>query len=394
MKHICFVVNKYPNPKEPFACIFVQQLAWKMSELGIKVSVICPLPVNINPYYLCLPYKTTEITEKGTTVDVYFPKTIGLGQSKFFFGKSPVRTTTFFLKHAARRVIKKMKILPDVFYGHFISPSGVASAQLGREFNIPSFFACGEANNTIKHDKIYQFGKEKLQRELLSVKGVIAVSTALKKYLVDNEIIDEEKIDVFPNGFDVRKFARIDRYEARESLGLPQDKFTVSFLGAFNNRKGIIRVCQAIEEIDDSCLICAGFGDLKPYGDKCVFVEKLNHDKVPLFLSASDVFVLPTLNEGCCNAIVEAMACGLPIISSDRPFNDDILDDSCSIRVDPENVEEIRDAINRLACDKQLREKLSQGALNRGKELTLDVRARRIIEFIDERINTSKKETE
>ncbi len=66
---------------------------------------------------------------------------------------------------------------------------------------------------------------------------------------------------------------------------------------------------------------------------------------IPNYICASDVFVLPTTAEGCCNAIIEAMGCGLPIVSSDRAFNYDILNEENSILVDPESVDEIDNAI-------------------------------------------------
>lgn len=110
----------------------------------------------------------------------------------------------------------------------------------------------------------------------------------------------------------------------------------------------------------------------------------VSNDKIVMYLNAADMFVLPTLAEGCCNAIVEAMACGLPVISSDRPFNDDILDESCSIRIDPSNIEELSDAIALLKNDPELREKLSEGALSKAKGLTIEQRAAAILQFIDE----------
>lgn len=46
MENICFVVNKYPNEFEPYMLVFLQQLAWEFADMGKKVTVICPLPVN------------------------------------------------------------------------------------------------------------------------------------------------------------------------------------------------------------------------------------------------------------------------------------------------------------------------------------------------------------
>jgi glycosyltransferase involved in cell wall biosynthesis len=104
------------------------------------------------------------------------------------------------------------------------------------------------------------------------------------------------------------------------------------------------------------------------------------------YLNAADVFVLPTLGEGCCNAIVEAMACGLPIISSDRPFNYDILNADNSIMVEPENIEAIAAAIHSLYIDSCKRQRLSEGSLLISNNLKLENRARRICEFIYEHL--------
>ena len=104
-------------------------------------------------------------------------------------------------------------------------------------------------------------------------------------------------------------------------------------------------------------------------------------------LSAADVFVLPTLSEGCCNAIIEAMACGLPIISSNLPFNDDILWDDNSIRIDPMNIDDIRNAISLLKEDQQMRENFSKASLKHAASLNIEKRAKNILEFMSERIS-------
>lgn len=78
------------------------------------------------------------------------------------------------------------------------------------------------------------------------------------------------------------------------------------------------------------------------------------------------MFCLPTLNEGCSNAIVEAIACGLPIISSNLPFNDDILDSSNALLVNPESVDDIASAIKQLMDNSDLRQKLAEGFKRKG----------------------------
>ena len=378
MKHICFIVNRYPNIYEPYMLVFLQRLAWSMADMGKKVTVICPLQINLNPEFRKLSYYEREKTEKGEIIEVYRPKTIGLGQSHLILGKSPVAFTTYFMEKAAEKVLKEMKEKPDVLYGHFLAPAGIIAVRLGKKFQIPAFFAFGEA-----HDTVGQFGAERACKELRDVCGVIAVSTHMKKQLVHLGVVSEDKIQVFPNAVDERYFYPHDQAECREKFGLPADGILAAFVGSFDERKGIDRVCLALEQTEGIRLICAGKGDMKPSEAQCVFARPVAADKIPEFNSAADMFVLPTLNEGCCNAVVEAMACGLPIISSNLEFNDDILTEECSIRINPNCVEEIAGAMQLLANDAQKRKSMSEAAVEHAKLFTLNRRARNIISYID-----------
>ena len=85
------------------------------------------------------------------------------------------------------------------------------------------------------------------------------------------------------------------------------------------------------------------------------------------------------------NAIVEAMACGLPIVSSNLPFNDDILEDKNSIRINPMSVDEIRDAVIRLK-DSDIRDKMGNNAWYTAQGLSIEGRAEKILKFIYEQM--------
>lgn len=381
MKHICFIIHLYSNPVKPYSMNFVQNLAWAVRDMGYKVTIISPLPVNIIKAYIKVPYHLVEKTKKGNAIDVFYPKTIEFGQTKTLFGKSLCVVTTFFMEKAAERVLRKLTEKPDVLYGHFLAPSGVVVARLGKKYNIPAFFACGES-----HDTIGQYGAKRAQKDCSQLSGIVSVSTALKKYVLDNNVTTADKIEVFPNGFDIEKFKPIDKNEARKHFGLPQNDILIAFLGAFNTRKGIDRLCDAMKKIDGAKLICAGHGDIVPNGTNVIFSKRVPGNEVPYFLYSADIFVLPTLAEGCSNAIVEAIGCGLPIISSNLPFNDDILDDSYSIRVDPMSVDEISSAISKLVYNDRLRKDMSEAALKKRSELSLTSRAENIVNFINSKL--------
>ena len=141
---------------------------------------------------------------------------------------------------------------------------------------------------------------------------------------------------------------------------------------------------EACRGIDGLSLAYAGVGNEPPQGENVVFCQSVNHDEIGDFLSALDVFALPTLNEGCCNAVLEAMASGCAIVSSDLSFNDGVLDSTNSIRINPKSVDEIRDSILTLKNNDDLREKLANKAKSDSKNFTIEKRAEKILGFMND----------
>ena len=84
--------------------------------------------------------------------------------------------------------------------------------------------------------------------------------------------------------------------------------------------------------------------------------------------------------------VVETLAMGLPVISSDGPFNDDILDEHNSIRVNSDDVDARTDAIRKLLDDKALRKSMADYSNSRHVEYSIEGRAKRILGFINEQI--------
>lgn len=380
--NICIITPDYPDDrvsKYPF----VEQLAIEMARQGHQVCVVAPYWINRRKRFY--HYQEEHQYDDGN-LTILRPNFFTL--SSIRIGK--VRISEWLKHQAINRSLNRLPFKPDVIYGHFWE-SAWAGYKYASRHHIPLFVACGESNLSKMfplapcHDGMIDY-----------VRGVVCVSTKAKDDVVKLGFATEEKCKVFPNAIDSTLFFKRDKEQCRERLGLPSDKFIVAFVGWFNERKGSKRLCEAIDLIEDEVysLFIGKNDDSIDCEPKCkgiLFMGSVPHNQVPDYLCSADVFVLPTLNEGCSNAVVEAMACGLPVISSNLSFNWDVLDETNSILVNPSNVEEIKDAIVRLKRNKVLRHQLTEGALEKSKSLKIDQRVNGIVEFIREKVDKTNK---
>ncbi|KAA9340715.1 glycosyltransferase family 4 protein [Adhaeribacter soli] len=379
MKSICILSSLYPNAVYPAGQVFVQQFVWAMADLGIECTVISPVAVNLNPMVARLPNCVTETTTNGAKVKVYFPKFISFGQRNLL-GVKTARFTTESFYDAIHNVWKKLNPRPEVIYGHFLTPAGICASRISRKYNVPSFAAYGESSPW----SIFNYGEEKMKTEIGNLNGIVAVSSASQQDLEKVNVFPITKVRVFPNGIRLNHFYPRDKTLARAKFGFDQDSFIVSFLGQFCERKGVLRVAEAVKGLENVKVAFAGDGFQQPNVANCAYKGLVKPADVPDFLSASDVFVLPTLGEGCCNAILEAMACGLPVISSNLPFNADILNYENAILVDPNNVQEIRSAIIKMRDNPEKSKTMGEASLSMARNLTIESRAKNIYDWIRE----------
>lgn len=376
--HICVVSPSYPTSKT-IDFIFVDQLCRAFADRGEKVTIIAPQSLTkclfrnipISKRHSCFR------TDKGNIIEIYRPYTLTFGNSRL--GK--LFKNSF--ENAVVRTAKKIKDKPDVFYGHFWQ-SIKAISLFAKENNIPLFGASGEENVEL----YAKYTNEEKQLLSQCIKGIINVSTKNRNECLELNLISEANSIVIPNAINLSLFKHQDKNICRNKLGIKEDDFVVAFVGQFVVRKGTLRLNEALKNIDDKSIkaIFIGTGNEDPDYDGIIYKGKVDHDDLPLYLSASDIFVLPTDNEGCCNAIIEAMACGLPIISTDKPFNHDILNKENSILIDCYNINQIAESIELLKRDYDKRKKMSQCAINTAEGLSIDKRAEKIIDYINSKI--------
>lgn len=357
------------------AYAFVAQLVEQWARQGHNCWVIAPYSIVANR---CFHAAKEVIRHEGKgSITIFRPNFLSASNIKI----RNKRISWVMHEWAVERALKWLPCKPDVIYGHFWERAH-EGFRYAKENGIPLFVATGESDIS----KMISQWKDK--KDFCNyVSGVICVSTKNKQESITLGLTDEIKCKVIPNAVNTELFHKLDKTSCRHELGIAEDDFVVAFVGWFNERKGSTRVAEAIRQVGGGVKsLFIGKGEHAPQCDGILYKGMLPHEKVPQYLGTADCFVLPTLHEGCCNAVVEALACGLPVISSNLPFNWDILNETNSIMVNPNSIDEIADAIRTLRDDHSKRTLLAKGALKSVENLAIDQRAENIIKFIEEKI--------
>lgn len=373
-------ICNYPSNTRPAHQVFVRALLNEFSGLGAEVTVIAPEPI-WNLFRSRTGYRLPPKYEVRDGLPVHRPRYLRFSNLPLPSGGNTYRWGVKAYVDAVLNEIRNIKEPFDYVYGHFLFPHGQAVSKIGSELGIPTLISLGESSFS-RYEKTYT--NREIGQLLDRFSGVVANSSLIKAYCAQHYDLDEDKVRVFPNGVDEDLFFPHERQQVRQKLGLPADRPVVVFTGQFIERKGPLRVLEAIESIPEVGAVFLGYGPQVPESDQVLFQGEVSHEDVPLWLSAGDVFVLPTLNEGCSNSILEALFCGLPIISSDLPFNHDILDEQVAILVDPLDVQAIERSILALVKYPERRKDMSQAALERAQMFRLKNRAEKILNYMQE----------
>jgi glycosyltransferase involved in cell wall biosynthesis len=180
-------------------------------------------------------------------------------------------------------------------------------------------------------------------------------------------------INTIPNGIELEKFESIFKQNARNTLKFPLSDKIIIFVGTLRPVKGIkylIRAMSLFPGHDSSIkLVLVGDGserkELRKLADELnlkdniIFTGRVPNEKIPLFLAASDIFALPSISEGFPLVVLEAMASGLPIVTTRvRGLPGIVKEGVNGFVVDPQNSDQLASKLQMLINDPDLRQQI------------------------------------
>ena len=225
-----------------------------------------------------------------------------------------------FARRALRKIIADGYDF-DLIDAHYFYPDGVAAVMLGRHFRKPvTITARGTDINLIPQ---YAAPRRMILWAAEQAAGLITVCQALKDSLVELGIA-EDRVRVLRNGVDLALFRPGDREAARRRFDLEQP--TMLSVGYLIPRKGHDIVIKALPNLPEMRLLIAGDGpdegDLRSLADRLGvadrvrFLGRVPHERLAELYTAADILVLASSREGWANVLLEAMACGTPVVAS------------------------------------------------------------------------------
>jgi glycosyltransferase involved in cell wall biosynthesis len=311
----------YPNAVQPHFGVFVENRLRHLVDAGsVGAQVVAPVPwfpLRAKAFGRYARFAGVPAEEQRFGIRILHPRYP-------LVPKLGMSLAPFLMYVAMRPVIRNIirsGFAFDLIDAHYFYPDGVAAAMLGRRFGKPvTITARGTDLNLIPRHRV---PRRLIRWAADQAAGLVTVCEALKTELVALGVAPS-RVRVLRNGVDLELFTPVDRAAARRRLGL-EGPILLS-VGHLIPRKGHDIVIRALLELPAATLLIAGDGPEEASLEALVralglegrvrFLGAVAHERMHRVYGAADVLVLASDREGWPNVLLEAMACGTPVVAT------------------------------------------------------------------------------
>ena len=332
----------YPHTGRPNHGIFVENRLRNLVKSGEAVSIVmAPVPWFTSKHRRFGDWGRHAQAERRETrhgIDVSHPRYSLLPK----IGMLIAPVTLFAAAAFELRRLKAAGVAFDVIDGHYLYPDGVAAVALGRLFHKPVVLTARGSDVTQYPD--YKLPRRMIQWAMKNAAALISVSAGLKAAMIELGA-PANKVTVLRNGIDLAQFQMSDPAPIKRAWGI-SEKLLLS-VGHLIRRKGHHLAIEALVQLPGWTLAIVGEGPEKSrlqllaidlaVDQRVVFCGSHPHEELPSFYSAADILILASNREGWANVLLEAMACGTPVVASNIPGNAEVVNDRSAGEVVQEN---------------------------------------------------------
>ena len=278
-------------------------------------------------------------------------------------------------KKALENLLEKEDI--DIIHGHYLFPAGAAAVEVGNEHGIKTYVTA-HGSDMFELYKTQPLMRSTLKKVLKRADVVLAVSNALRHEIIATGVEGiASKTRLSWNSVDINKFSAKENTTFKEENRL-EDKPIVLFVGNLIKRKNVESLLEAKKIANsDYYLVIVGDGPLFKKLNNKVEEENIRdviftgaRDDVENIIPSCDVLVLPSFSESFGLVLIEALACGKPVIGSNVGGITEIINKNVGLLVNPNKISSIASAIDEVINDEELRMILSLNARNRALDFS------------------------
>jgi glycosyltransferase involved in cell wall biosynthesis len=255
----------------------------------------------------------------------------------------------------------------DVLHAQYGYPPGLAVLEAARRTGVPDLVSI-QGGDGHWVGTCCTTHAEAMRTVVDHAGAVLIGSASFRDEVVGNLGSDPARFTIVPGATDTRRFTPAER-----PLGALQDPPVLLFHGRVDRRKGVLDLLEALP--DGVRLVVSGIGpdldEARARADgRTTFLGYVPPDEAPAVYRSADVFVSPTYSEGFSNTILEAMASGLPVVTTDSVgVVDAVRDGENGLLHAPGDVAGLRSALDRVLGDADLRSRLATTALEEVRRL-------------------------
>jgi glycosyltransferase involved in cell wall biosynthesis len=328
----------------------------------MRVAVVTPLfPISTEPYRGQPIYLTVKALAAMAEVEAFYvaPRYPSFLQPRSYQYKiadpawQPGGVKTTYLTYPSVPVLGRLtnpaagcaavmgalrRFRPDLILSYWLYPEGLAAVMAGRKLGVPVIVGSRGSDLLRIPDRVTRRGTA---RALRQASAAIVVSGELRREAVALGA-PADQVHLVVNGCDRSVFHPADRAAARAALGIDPRARLVLYVGHLLGSKGLNELAAAWRgvraAVPDASLALIGEGALRPTlaaSPGLTLLGPRPAREIAQWLAACDLFTLPSHSEGCPNVVIEALACGRPVVGAAVGAIPDLLDETSGLLVPP-----------------------------------------------------------